>query len=205
MEDVAVVIVHPTEGYVRHMEYGIRGLAELYAYPSSELDLRFDSIFSHYRNAQRCVVAPSGLSTLMWRNDNILLAKRLGTREDDVVISDFTNPSAQLSYRGKIFREMAKTYTDNIDWDWVVKDAVSNMGLGPNVRLIVGGFALRDCVAKFAKAASRMGYSAYIDDTMTELFYNYLRLDIIHDNPGWQTFYPIEEMDRILKQRKRSK
>ncbi len=187
MEDVKVVIVHPLEGFVYFRERNVKFTAENNGYTIEKLEEMLQKIFSKYDGYHRAIVLPPKLdSKSNGEYDISLLTTRLHTDEKDVLVSDFTPVESPHI---------------PITWDRVVRAVEEKLDLEPHSKLIVGGFALNDCVTKFAKCAREMGYEVYVDEMITEFFYLYLRLELIGGKTDEQTFYRIEDKDKIFNRR----
>jgi hypothetical protein len=187
MEDARVVIVHPSKWLVTQYERCVRHVAENSGYNPKVLEEKLDGIFSKYDGCHRAIIMPPKPSlNLDLEDDRFILTTRLHKSENDVIVSDFSLPEERDMF---------------ISWNRVARVVEEDLNLKPYSKLIVGGFVLNACVARFAKYAIQRQYEVYIDEMITNLFYNYLRMEIIGEKLDEQTFYRFEDQGGIFDSR----
>ena len=154
-----IVIVHPLKETVECLEQALKYVAEHLknrGYICFSGQFQAPNIFEKYNFHRKAIILP-GYENNLSLPDTSLLTYRIKLLSDDVVISDFNSYKSLSQYNYP-------------DWDRVVEEVKDRMK--PHGRIIVGGFACRDCVKDFAMACDSSGLPTFLDELTTDLYYD---------------------------------
>ncbi len=175
-----IIIVHPREHYVKACEQELLENPSMHKVSQKKLENLFTHVFNKYKDEGRIIILP-GKKDNPKEPDMSLLSKRIKLKENDLVLSDFNSESKFLDH----------TYPN---FDKVFEHIKKEVGLKKGDKLVFGGMSSSDCVEKLALAAHKKGFKAFIDSTITELFYVNLKMMLGHNKPPaiWFEQVPID-------------
>lgn len=141
-------------------------------------------MFDKYPRSERYIIVSSsedGIVDISRLASNVILSKR------DTLIPDLVphNSSRRPNWR-RVF-----SYNEE------------KLNLHKDIPIVVGGFALHDCVSDFAQEGVRKGYSVFVDEWMTELFKPYYSAKMCGRKIKGPTYYAFDKMDSIMSRRRK--
>ncbi len=177
-----IVIVHPLKPSVYYLELALKIVAEHLEEDVSghPYQLGVPNPFEKYNSHRKVVILPGYENNLSLPDEN-LLTDRITLLPNDVVMSDFNSCKSLCHFNYP-------------DWDRIVEEFKNR--IKPTGRIIVGGFACYDCVKDFAMACDNSRLPAFLDENITELYYDaWPRVHLLK-------MYNIRNMGDVIRERR---